>query len=102
MVFALSGCACFVPRIASSMCTSGSFWVGDYSQQFTKRYDDPRWKVPECIVLWGNNPIISNSDGLYGHWAVSYTHLVSMLAMACSVKVTTTSNGALWPVTRAV
>ena len=28
--------------------------------------------------------------------------LVSMLAMACSVKVTTTSNGALWPVTRAV
>ena len=42
VVFALSGCACFVPRIASSMCTSGSFWVGDYSQQFTKRYDDPR------------------------------------------------------------
>ncbi|WP_417144892.1 molybdopterin-dependent oxidoreductase [Raoultibacter massiliensis] len=70
VVFALSGCACFVPRIASSMCTSGSFWVGDYSQQFTKRYDDPRWKTPECIILWGNNPIVSNSDGLYGHWVV--------------------------------
>lgn len=70
VVFALSGCACFVPRIASSMCTSGSFWVGDYSQQFPKRYDDPRWKRPEVIVLWGNNPVVSNSDGLYGHWVV--------------------------------
>ena len=70
VVFALSGCACFVPRIASSMCTSGSFWVGDYSQQFRDRYDDLRWKCPEVIVLWGNNPIVSNSDGLYGHWVV--------------------------------
>lgn len=70
VVFGLSGCACFVPRIASSMCTSGSFWVGDYSQQFVDRYDEPRWKRPEIIVLWGNNPVVSNSDGLYGHWVV--------------------------------
>ena len=41
---------------------------GDYSQQFRDRYDDPRWKCPELIVLWGNNPVVSNSDGLYGHW----------------------------------
>ena len=68
VIFGLSGCACFVPRIAASTCTSGSFWVGDYSQQFRDRYDDPRWKCPELIVLWGNNPIVSNSDGLYGHW----------------------------------
>ena len=68
VVFGLSGCACFVPRIAASTCTSGSFWVGDYSQQFRDRYDDPRWKCPELIVLWGNNPVVSNSDGLYGHW----------------------------------
>lgn len=68
VVFGLSGCACFVPRIAASTCTSGSFWVGDYSQQFRDRYEDPRWKLPELIVLWGNNPVVSNSDGLYGHW----------------------------------
>ena len=68
VIFGLSGCACFVPRIASSTCTSGSFWVGDYSQQFRDRYDDPRWKLPDLIVLWGNNPVVSNSDGLYGHW----------------------------------
>lgn len=68
VVFGLSGCACFVPRIAASTCTSGSFWVGDYSQQFRDRYDDPRWKRPDLIVLWGNNPVVSNSDGLYGHW----------------------------------
>ena len=70
VIFGLSGCACFVPRIAASSCTSGSFWVGDYSQQFRDRYDDPRWKCPELIVLWGNNPVVSNSDGLYGHWVV--------------------------------
>lgn len=68
VIFGLSGCACFVPRIAASTCTSGLFWVGDYSQQFRDRYDDPRWKRPELIVLWGNNPVVSNSDGLYGHW----------------------------------
>lgn len=70
VVFGLSGCACFVPRIAASTCASGSFWVGDYSQQFADRYDNPDWKCPELIALWGNNPIVSNSDGLYGHWVV--------------------------------
>mgnify|MGYP000742999042 CR=1 FL=1 len=41
-----------------------------YSQQFPDRYDNPDWKRPDLIVIWGNNPIVSNSDGLYGHWVV--------------------------------
>ena len=28
------------------------------------------WKVPECIVLWGNNPLPSNPDGFLGHWII--------------------------------
>ena len=50
--------------------TSGSFWVGDYAQQFPDRYDNPQWERPDLIVIWGNNPVVSNSDGLYGHWVV--------------------------------
>ncbi len=69
-VFLMSGQSCYSPRVAGCFSTSGSFWVGDYSQQFPDRYDNPDWKRPDLIVIWGNNPIVSNSDGLYGHWVV--------------------------------
>ena len=69
-VFLMSGQSCYSPRVAGCFATSGSFWVGDYSQQFPDRYDNPEWKKPELIVIWGNNPVVSNSDGLYGHWVV--------------------------------
>ena len=66
--FAMSGMSCFAPRVASTFATSGGFWLGDYSLQFPDRYDDPRYELPEYIVLWGNNPVVSSSDGLFGHW----------------------------------
>lgn len=67
---ALSGTACYAPRIAGCRVSSGAFWLGDYSQQFADRYENPHWKVPGMILVWGNNPVVSNSDGLYGHWLV--------------------------------
>lgn len=66
--FGMSGMACFAPRVAGCFATTGSFWLGDFSQQFAERYDDERYEIPEYIVLWGNNPITSSSDGLFGHW----------------------------------
>lgn len=69
-VFGMSGQSCYGPRVAGQMSVCGSFFVGDYSQQFVDRYDDPNWKCPELIVIWGNNPVITNSDGLYGHWII--------------------------------
>ena len=66
--FSLSNVACFGPRIFASMMTSGTFMVGDYSQQFIDRYDNPEWVCPGVTVIWGNNPIVANSDGAYGHW----------------------------------
>lgn len=66
----INGIACYAPRVFGCSATSGSFWVGDYSQQFADRYDNPAWKTPDRIFIWGNNPLISNSDGLYGHWIV--------------------------------
>lgn len=66
--FSLSNVACFGPRIFASMMTTGTFMVGDYSQQFIDRYDNPEWRCPALTVVWGNNPIVANSDGAYGHW----------------------------------
>ena len=69
-VFAMSGQSCYSPRVAGCFANTGSFWLGDYSQQYPDRYDNPNWVLPELIVIWGNNPIVSNSDGLYGHWII--------------------------------
>ncbi|MCL2883480.1 MAG: molybdopterin-dependent oxidoreductase, partial [Coriobacteriia bacterium] len=66
----LSGAACYVPRVAGCAATTGSFWVADCSQQFADRYDNPAYKVPELMVIWGNYPLTSNSDGFYGHWVI--------------------------------
>ncbi|MDO4291496.1 MAG: molybdopterin-dependent oxidoreductase [Eggerthellaceae bacterium] len=66
--FSLSNVSCFGPRIFASTMTSGLFMVGDYSQQFIDRYDNPAWECPGVVVVWGNNPVVANSDGAYGHW----------------------------------
>ena len=69
-LFFMSGMACYLPRVAGCAATTGSFWVGDFSQQFPDRYDDPAWTPPAYVMVWGNNPLVANSDGFYGHWMV--------------------------------
>lgn len=69
-VLFLSGCACYLPRVAGFAATAGSFWVADCSQQFADRYDNPEYQVPETMFVWGNYPLRANSDGFYGHWVV--------------------------------
>jgi anaerobic selenocysteine-containing dehydrogenase len=67
-VFPMSGLSCYGPRCAVTDFILGAGYPEmDYAQYFPDRYDDPRYKVPECIVLWGKNPLESNGDGLFGH-----------------------------------
>lgn len=66
----LSGHSCYQPRIASTGLTFGDFFVADFSQFFPDRWDNPQFKNPECVVIWGNNPIVANSDGTLGWWIV--------------------------------
>jgi len=66
----LSGDACYLPRAALQGVMTGDFLIVDCSQMFEERYNSPQWKRPECIMIWGNNPIISNPDGFMGHWIV--------------------------------
>lgn len=66
----LSGDACYAPRFFSTSLKIGNFFVCDYGQFFPDRYDDPRFKAPGYILVWGNNPVVANSDGTLGHWIV--------------------------------
>lgn len=63
-----AGNSCYLPRIASMACMIGDACVMDCSQFFPKRYDDPRYVVPEYCIVWGHQPFYSNADGFYGHW----------------------------------
>lgn len=66
----LTGNACFLPRVALLMATHGGFCVTDAAQHFSDRYKNAQWECPKVIIIWGNNPVVSNSDGFYGHWIV--------------------------------
>lgn len=66
----LNGHACFAPKVAALSATTGDFEIADCAQFVQERYDNINWQVPECIILWGNNPFVSNSDGFLGHWII--------------------------------
>ena len=42
----------------------------DASQLHPDRYDNPEWKQPEVVIVWGNEPLASNPDGFVGHWLI--------------------------------
>ena len=66
----LSGQGCYVPRMFSTTMKIGNLYTGDYSQNWIDRYDNPNWVRPDYVVIWGNNPVVANSDGTLGHWIV--------------------------------
>lgn len=66
----LAGQSCYAPRFFSTSLKIGDFFICDYGQFFPQRYDDPRFTPPGCIMVWGNNPLVANSDGSLGHWVV--------------------------------
>jgi anaerobic selenocysteine-containing dehydrogenase len=70
VMFALSGIACYSPRIAALNTVQGDYCVFDASQWLPKRYDDPRFKIPECMIVWGYNIPATCPDNLFGHWIV--------------------------------
>ena len=65
-----SGEGCYAPRMFSTSLKIGNMFVCDFSQFHIDRYNNPTWERPEYILIWGNNCLVSNSDGLLGHWVV--------------------------------
>jgi len=70
VMFALSGNACYSPRIAAVHMIQGDYCVFDAGQWLPDRYDDQRFKVPECMIVWGYNIHATCPDNLFGHWIV--------------------------------
>jgi len=70
VMFALSGVACYSPRIAAVETVQGDYCILDAAQWFPERYDAPQYEVPECIVVWGYNIPASCPDNVFGHWIV--------------------------------
>ncbi len=70
VMFALSGNACYSPRIAALNTFQGDYCVFDAGQWLPKRYDDPRYEVPECMIIWGYNIPATCPDNLFGHWII--------------------------------
>ncbi len=66
----LSGDACYLPRTTIGHCFMGDFFVADMSQHLEQRYADPEYVYPEYILNVGNNALVSNGDGFFGHWIV--------------------------------
>jgi len=66
----LSGDSCYGPRLMAMATFFGTSFIADMGQALEKRFDDPRYRIPSVIIIWGCNPIVSNSDGFFGHWIV--------------------------------
>lgn len=76
-----SGSACLMPRMTAATAMMGRHFVADCSQYHPLRYGDPRWRRPDCILVWGCNPVISNPDGFLGQWIVRCMELGSRLVV---------------------
>lgn len=70
VMFALSGLACYSPRIAAVETVQGDYCILDAAQWFPQRYEDTHYKVPECIIVWGYNIAASCPDNVFGHWII--------------------------------
>jgi anaerobic selenocysteine-containing dehydrogenase len=70
VMFALSGNACYSPRIAAVETVLGDYCVPDAAQWLEKGFDDPRYRLPKCLVIWGYNLPNTCPDNLFGHWFV--------------------------------
>ena len=70
LVYALSGSSCYTPRTMVMWAIQGDFAVLDASQWLPERYNDPIYRIPQCIMVWGQDPQATCPDGFYAHWIV--------------------------------
>ncbi|MDR0350777.1 MAG: molybdopterin-dependent oxidoreductase [Coriobacteriales bacterium] len=77
--FGFTGFSCYLPRVCGSMAPLGDFPIADAAVCHDDRYANGQWQAPECIVVWGNEPLKSNGDGYLGHWLVQCVQMGSKI-----------------------
>ncbi|MCL1847459.1 MAG: molybdopterin-dependent oxidoreductase, partial [Coriobacteriia bacterium] len=65
-----TGFSCYLPRVTVMNLTCGDAVLADCAQLYEEGFDHPEWRPPEYMIVWGNNPVVTNADGFYGHWVV--------------------------------
>lgn len=90
----LSGLSCYGPRCAVTEYVLGAGYPEiDYAAYFPDRYDNPEFKVPEYLIIWGKGPLESNADGFFGHAVIDL--------MKRGTKLIVVDPRATWLATRA-
>ena len=74
-----TGFSCYLPRLMAAQAAVGDYFVVDASVTHEDRYDNPEWRPPEVLIVWGNDPLKSNADGYIGHWLVECMQLGTKL-----------------------
>ena len=92
----LQGNACYAPKIVTMGALLGNFAVADCSQTHPDRYMNPTWRVPRCIIIWGNEPTISSSDGFMGHWIIECMKRGSEIIVIDPRKTRLATNARIW------
>ncbi|MFC1946002.1 molybdopterin-dependent oxidoreductase [Chloroflexota bacterium] len=92
----LSGKACYAPKIAMMAAMFGYFAVADLAQTFADRYDNPSWRRPECVIVWGNEPMVSSADGFMGHWLLECMKRGTKLIVIDPRKTWTAARAEIW------
>ena len=70
VMFSMSGLGCYTPRIAAVETVLGDYCVFDGGQWLPDRIKNPKYKTPQCIVIWGYNIASSCPDNIFGHWII--------------------------------
>jgi len=92
----LHGQACFLPKVVTATSTLGHVVVADASQYFPDRYENPDWKVPGCIIIWGNETTVSSPDGFLGQWIVECMKRGSEIIVVDPRKTGLASRAKIW------
>lgn len=66
----LTGNSCFHPRLVCMAMTQGDYTVPDCSQFLPGRYDNPEYRFPETVMIWGQNPANTCNDGFMAAWII--------------------------------
>ena len=83
----LSGWSCYMPRLVGAIAPLGDYALADAAIAHPKRYAEETWKLPEVIVVWGNEPLASNADGYLGHW-LAYCVLMGSKVISVDPRLT--------------
>jgi anaerobic selenocysteine-containing dehydrogenase len=92
----LHGNACYFPKIVTMAALFGGFAVADCAQAYPERYDSPQWKVPKCIIIWGNEPTITSPDAFLGHWIVDCMRKGSKLIVIDPRRTWVAAHADIW------